>query len=114
MIEASENPEFLNDFLAYSSTILNKSQNTIKEYNLNMIILQVRPFSDAIYESEIYPSSKTIVNKEGDKLPLDILEYFIDKSHQLNIEVHAWINPYRIRTNTDISSITYSMPFICL
>lgn len=36
MIEASENPEFLNDFLAYSSTILNKSQNTIKEYNYDI------------------------------------------------------------------------------
>ena len=36
MIEASANPEFLNDFLAYSSTILNKSQNTIKEYNYDI------------------------------------------------------------------------------
>jgi len=33
MINPEENPEFLNDFLAYSSTILNKSENTIKEYN---------------------------------------------------------------------------------
>ena len=36
MIEANANPEFLNDFLAYSSTILNKSQNTIKEYNYDI------------------------------------------------------------------------------
>ena len=33
MINPEENPEFLNDFLAYSSTILNKSENTIKDYN---------------------------------------------------------------------------------
>ena len=31
-----ENPDFLNDFLAYMSTILNKSTNTIKEYNYDI------------------------------------------------------------------------------
>ncbi len=36
MINQNENPEFLNDFLAYSSTILNKSENTIKEYNYDI------------------------------------------------------------------------------
>ena len=36
MINPEENPDFLNDFLAYSSTILNKSQNTIKEYNYDI------------------------------------------------------------------------------
>lgn len=36
MIEREQNPDFLNDFLDYSSTILNKSQNTIKEYNYDI------------------------------------------------------------------------------
>ena len=36
MISRENNPEFLNDFLDYSSTILNKSQNTIKEYNYDI------------------------------------------------------------------------------
>ena len=36
MINPEENPEFLNDFLAYSSTILNKSEKTIKEYNYDL------------------------------------------------------------------------------
>lgn len=36
MINPEENPEFLNDFLAYSSTILNKSENTVKEYNYDI------------------------------------------------------------------------------
>lgn len=36
MINTEENPEFLNDFLAYSSTILNKSENSIKEYNYDI------------------------------------------------------------------------------
>ena len=36
MISRDENPEFLNDFLDYQSTILNKSQNSIKEYNYDI------------------------------------------------------------------------------
>lgn len=36
MIPREKNPEFLNDFLDYSSTILNKSENTIKEYNYDI------------------------------------------------------------------------------
>ena len=36
MIEREYNPYFLNDFLDYSSTILNKSKNTIKEYNYDI------------------------------------------------------------------------------
>ncbi len=36
MISKDENPYFLNDFLDYSSTILNKSANTIKEYNYDI------------------------------------------------------------------------------
>ena len=37
MIEREKNPYFLNDFLDYSSTILNKSINTIKEYNYDIV-----------------------------------------------------------------------------
>ena len=36
MINRDENPDFLNDFLDYSSTILNKSPNTMKEYNYDI------------------------------------------------------------------------------
>lgn len=36
MISPEENPEFLNDFLAYSLTILNKSPNSVKEYNYDI------------------------------------------------------------------------------
>ena len=78
----------------------------IKNSNFNGIILQVRAFSDAIYYSKIYSPSLHIVNNENDKLKLDMLDYFIKKSHENNIKLIAWINPYRIRSNNDISSIS--------
>lgn len=36
MIPPEDNPDFLNDFLDYSATILNKSSNSIKEYNYDI------------------------------------------------------------------------------
>ena len=36
MINREENPDYINSFLDYSATILNKSPNTIKEYNYDL------------------------------------------------------------------------------
>ena len=36
MIQRENNPEFLNSFLDYSITILNKSPNSVKEYNYDL------------------------------------------------------------------------------
>ena len=36
MINRNDNPEFLNSFLDYSITILNKSPNSVKEYNYDL------------------------------------------------------------------------------
>lgn len=65
-------------------------------YGLNALFLQVRPCADAIYPSKIFPSSAYICGKQGGKLPLDVLDYFITAAHAKNIDVHAWINPYRV------------------
>lgn len=85
---------------------INKMVLNIKENNFNGIILQVRAFSDVIYYSKIFSPSLYIVNNENDKLKLDMLDYFIKLSHENNIKLIAWINPYRIRSNNDISSIS--------
>ncbi len=87
-----------------------KMLDNLQNNNFNMVLLHVRPFSDAIYYSQIFPSSNYVVASEGVPLEYDILEYFIDAAHQRNIELHAWINPYRIRSNTDTSSIATSNP----
>lgn len=81
----------------------------IKNYNLNTIILQVRSSSDSIYKSNIFPTSSYIVENEGDKF-YDVLDYFIKKSHQNNIKLYAWINPYRVRTTNNIDSISIENP----
>lgn len=84
--------------------------DNICNLNFNMIILQVVSFSDAIYESNIYPWSSVISVSEGISPGFLVLDYFIEEAHKRNIEVYAWINPYRVRSNNDVSSITDKSP----
>ena len=62
----------------------------------NWIILHVRPFSDSIYPSNIFLPSKSVTDSD---LSFDVLDYFIEVAHSKEVEVHAWINPYRISSD---------------
>lgn len=88
---------------------IRKIIKNIKRLKCNTIILQVRSASDAIYKSNIYPMSLNIVNTEYDDY-YDVLDYFIKESHKSNVKVIAWINPYRIRTTCDKTTITEKNP----
>lgn len=92
-----------------SKNNINKIITNIKNLDFNLIILQVRSFSDAIYPSDIFPFSSS-VSEEGVDPGYDILEYFIDICHKNNILLYAWINPYRIRNTNDVGSISSLNP----
>ena len=82
----------------------------VKDNNFNTIILHVRPFSDAIYRSLIFPISNSVLNNENKAPNYDVLNFFIKEAHKNNISLHAWINPYRISHNTDIKRISKKSP----
>ena len=69
-----------------------------KEAGLNTIFFQVRPTSDALYDSGIFPTSHWLTGTQGERFAggFDPLAYIIEKAHANNIELHAWVNPYRI------------------
>lgn len=89
---------------------IDKILKNIEDFGFNTIILQVRSASDAIYPSKIYPWSSTVSKEEGQSPGYDILDYFIKKSHQKNLSIYAWLNPYRVRTNENVASITTTNP----
>jgi uncharacterized lipoprotein YddW (UPF0748 family) len=69
----------------------------MQSLNMNALILQVRPAGDAFYASELEPWSYWLTGQQG-KAPVpfyDPLEFAIEESHKRNIELHAWLNPYR-------------------
>ena len=67
-----------------------------KDKGYNTLIVQVRPFNDALYKSKIFPTSHIIVENQGDKMDYDPLQIVIVKAHQNGLKVHAWVNPYRV------------------
>lgn len=106
--------EYLDYFQNQSIDVIKKKIDQIidnaKNYHINRIYLQVRPFSDSVYESSIFPFSHTISGRQGEDIDFDILDYFIDASHSNQLELHAWINPYRISNSTDISFLSEDNP----
>lgn len=69
-----------------------------KDLGMNTIMFQVRPFGDALYPSERFPTSYVITGTEGDPLAYDPLTIAIEEAHREGLRLEAWINPYRIRT----------------
>ncbi len=70
---------------------------------MNAIILQVRPAADAFYPSTLEPWSRYLSGTQG-KAPqpaFDPLQFWIEECHKRNMELHAWINPFRISQNAE-------------
>ncbi len=72
----------------------------LKKTGVNAIIFQVRPECDALYESKLEPWSRFLTGEQG-RAPYpywDPLKWMVDECHKRNMELHAWINPYRAKT----------------
>lgn len=79
--------------------------------NMNAVVVQVRPFSDAMYESKYFPWSVYASGTQGVALTYDPLEYMIEAAHTRGLEFHAWVNPYRITlNNTDVTTLSSDNP----
>jgi uncharacterized lipoprotein YddW (UPF0748 family)/N-acetylmuramoyl-L-alanine amidase len=64
----------------------------------NAVFLQIRPTSDAFYPSAIFPWSVYLTGQQGlaPSDGFDPLAFWIAEAHLRGIELHAWMNPYRI------------------
>lgn len=76
--------------------------DTAKKDKFNTLIVQVRPFCDALYRSSYYPSSHILSGKQGKYAGYDALEYMCAYTHKLGMELHAWVNPYRVRSSATL------------
>lgn len=76
--------------------------NCVK-WGLNAVFLQVRPSGDALYKSDLFPWSKYLTSSVGTAPQdgFDPLEYWVEAAHKRGLELHAWINPYRITRSKD-------------
>lgn len=72
--------------------------DNIASMGLNAVFLQVRPSADALYESELFPWSRYVSGTVGQAPDggFDPLRYWVEGAHARGLQLHAWINPYRI------------------
>ncbi len=72
--------------------------DTVEAIGANAIYFQVRPNSDALYSSRLFPISSYLTGETDGDLPdgFDPLEYLVGTAHKRGIEVHAWVNPLRV------------------
>jgi len=90
--------------------------DTLEQLHFNAIVFQVRPESDAVYDSAIEPWSRFVSGSQGvaPSDGFDPLAFVTEQAHLRNIEVHAWFNPYRAKVSkqsaADPSHISELLP----
>ncbi|HPB84949.1 MAG TPA: family 10 glycosylhydrolase, partial [Paludibacteraceae bacterium] len=67
-----------------------------KQCNMNAVLFQIRSFSDAMYNSAYEPWSRALTGTQGVNPGYDPLAFAITEAHKRGLELHAWINPYRV------------------
>jgi uncharacterized lipoprotein YddW (UPF0748 family) len=68
----------------------------LKTLNFNVILFHIRPTSDAFYQSSLVPWSVYLTGTQGVYPGYDPLQVAIEAAHERGMELHAWLNPYRI------------------
>ncbi len=99
-------PMLLNNNATQFRINISESFQKIADDGFNTVYIQVRPFSDAIYKSNIYPWSSIITGTQGLDPGFDPLEICIEEAKSRNLRIEAWINPYRVRTDVSIIPIS--------
>jgi len=89
MINRIENPEFLNSFLDYSITILNKSPNSIKEYNYDLMMFLK------------FMKMHFGLTKETEMCNITIKDFSVDLLKKITLDdIHAFIYYLAINNNS--------------
>ena len=81
--------------------VLEQQLDSLHLAGINAVFFQVRPQADAFYDSKMEPWSCYLT--DGGKAPVpfwDPLEFMVEQCHKRGMELHAWLNPYRVTSKT--------------
>ena len=82
-----------------------------RESGFNTLIVQVRPFCDALYKSSYFPWSHILTGTQGENPQYDALQIMCDICKENNLKIHAWINPYRVSSNETPKKLSDNNPY---
>ncbi len=90
---------------------IEKMYDDVVAMNMNAVVVHVRPFGDAMYDSKYFPWSKYVSGKQGKDPGFDPLEIMITEAHERGLEFHAWLNPYRVTSSsTNVMDLSADNP----
>ena len=72
--------------------------------NHNAVCLQVRSFADAIYKSSYEPWADCLTGTRGQDPGYDPLQFAIEEAHKRGLELHVWVNPFRVTPSGTLST----------
>lgn len=81
--------------------------DSLHRIGINMVVFQVRPTADAFYHSDLEPWSNWLTGKQGrpNDTDYDPLQFVCAEAHKRCMDVHVWLNPYRVTNGFDISEL---------
>lgn len=88
---------YLKNTTEQNKALISSMLDKLQAAGVNAVLFQARPSSDAFYASKYEPWSRYLTN--GGKAPQpywDPLEYIIAEAHKRGMELHVWVNPYRV------------------
>lgn len=85
----------MRDAAAFASAFDGMADNCAA-LGLHTLIVHVRPFSDALYRSRLFPTSHLLTGTQGADPEYDPLRVMLEAAHRRGLRLEAWINPYRI------------------
>ena len=74
---------------------------TMKNANLNTVVLQVRARGDLLYPSQYEPWAQCLTGTLGGTPPFDPLRFAIGEAHRAGLELHAWWNVVKVADGPD-------------
>lgn len=84
-----------------TKTYLIDQLDKLQAAGCNVVVFQIRPSADAFYPSDLEPWSRFLTGTAGEApTPFwNPFQFMIDESHKRGMELHAWLNPYRVTTS---------------
>lgn len=84
---------------------IKKTLETVRSCGYNTVMVQVHPNGDSFFQSDHFPWSKYVTGAYGTAGTYSPFDIVIDEAQKLALSVHAWVNPMRLMSVTDIESI---------
>lgn len=94
---------------AFRASVQKMYQNCVNA-GLNTVIVQVRPYGDSFYPSDLFPWSSYASGKLGVSPGFDPLQILLDEAHAKGLTFEAWVNPLRLMAESEIGSVSTSYP----